>query len=128
MVFLITEDSRPARNLVKSYIDDLELKNPYLVLEAENGEDTLYTLQTRSVDFIFLEKKKKKKMTGLEVLKEIRKMDRYKDVPVIMVSSESDKFNVVESLKCGANGFVVKPIDKKVFLEKVTSSIKSMKR
>jgi two-component system chemotaxis response regulator CheY len=128
MVFLITEDSRPARNLIKSYIDELELKSAYLVLEAENGEETLYTLQTRSVDFILLDWNLSTKITGLDLLKEIRKMDRYKEVPVIMVSSESDKFNVVESLKCGANGFVVKPIDKKVFMEKVMGCIKAMKK
>jgi DNA-binding response OmpR family regulator len=128
MVFLITEDSRPTRNLIRSYIDDIGLKEPYLVLEAENGEETLYTLQIRSIDFILLDWNLSTKMNGLEVLKEIRKMGRYKDVPVVMVSSESDKFNVVESLKYGANGFVVKPIDKKVFTDKVTSNIKGMKK
>jgi two-component system chemotaxis response regulator CheY len=123
MVFLITEDSRPTRNLIKTYIDDLELSN-LIVLEAENGEGALQMLGIRTVDFVLLDWNLSTKMTGLDILKEIRKMDKYKDIPVIMVTSEGDKFNVVEALKCGANDFIVKPIDQNSFAEKVMKNIK----
>jgi two-component system chemotaxis response regulator CheY len=122
MVFLITEDSRTARNLIKSYIGELDIES-YTILEAQSGEETLLILEDQKIDFVLLDWNLTTEMTGLEILKKIRKMDKYKKVPVIMVSSESDRLNVVEALKFGANDFVVKPIDKKSFEEKVTRNI-----
>ena len=128
MVFLIIEDSRPARNLIKNYISEIEIGSPYIILEAENGETGLDILHTRSVDFVFLDWNLSEKMNGLDVLREMRQMDAYKQVPVFMVSGESDKYNVVESMKSGANDFVVKPIDQKTFKEKVLKIIKDKKK
>jgi len=122
MVILVTEDSRPTRNLIKSYINEMDI-GPYDVIEAENGEDALVIVQKRTVDFVLLDWNLSTKMTGLDTLKAIRKMDQYKKTPIIMVTSESDKFKVVEALKSGANDYVVKPIDKKSFTEKVTRNI-----
>jgi two-component system chemotaxis response regulator CheY len=123
MVFLLAEDSRQARNLIKSYISEMDI-GPYDVFEAENGETSLNLLQTKSIDFVLLDWNLSTEMNGLDVLKAIRKMDKHKNTPVIMVSGESDKFNVVEAIKCGANGFVVKPIDQKGFAEKVIRNIR----
>jgi two-component system chemotaxis response regulator CheY len=122
MVFLVTEDSRTTRNLIKSYLADLDIES-YTVKEAQSGEETLFIIQTEGIDFLLLDWNLTTEMTGLDVLKKIRKMDKYKKLPVIMVSSESDRINVVEALKFGANDFVVKPIDKKSFEEKVTRNI-----
>jgi two-component system chemotaxis response regulator CheY len=128
MVFLVVEDSRPARNLIKNYIGEIEIGSPYLILEAENGEAALNVMKVRSIDFVFLDWNLSDKMTGLDVLKEMRKMDQYKQVPVFMVSCESDKVHVIESMKFGANDFIVKPIDQKTFMEKVLKTIKERKK
>jgi len=128
MVFLVVEDSRPARNLIKNYLGEIEMGSPYLVLEAENGEAALNIMKVRSIDFVFLDWNLSDKMTGLDVLKEMRKMDQYKQVPVFMVSCESDKIHVIESMKFGANDFIVKPIDQKTFMEKVHKTIKERKK
>jgi two-component system chemotaxis response regulator CheY len=128
MVFLVVEDSRPARNLIKNYLGEIEMGSPYLVLEAENGESALNIMKVRSIDFVFLDWNLSDKMTGLDVLKEMRKMDQYKQVPVFMVSCESDKIHVIESMKFGANDFIVKPIDQKTFMEKVHKTIKERKK
>jgi DNA-binding response OmpR family regulator len=129
MVFLIIEDSRPARNLIKTYLEELDI-GPHIILEAENAETALSTLEIRTVDFALIDWNLSSEMNGLDVLKEMRQNDKYKkykNIPVIMVSSASDKFNVVESLKYGANDFVAKPIDQKSFGEKVMKYIKKKK-
>jgi two-component system chemotaxis response regulator CheY len=129
MVFLIIEDSRPTRNLIKTYIEELNI-GPHIILEAESAEAALSTMEIRTIDFALIDWNLSTKMNGLDVLKEMRQNDKYKkykDIPVIMVSSESDKFNVVESLKFGANDFVAKPIDQKSFGEKVMKHIKKKK-
>jgi two-component system chemotaxis response regulator CheY len=124
MVFLIVEDSRPARNLIKSYVSDIDIGHRHCdFLEVENGETALDTLQIRRVEFVIIDWNLSTKMTGLEVLKAIRSDARFKDLPIMMVTSESDKLNVIEALKYGANGFIVKPINKDLFMEKVSQVI-----
>jgi two-component system chemotaxis response regulator CheY len=85
----------------------------------------LDVLQTRRVEFVFIDLNLATKMTGMDLLKTIRNDEKFKQLPIIMVTSESDKLNVVESLKYGANGFIVKPINKEFFMEKVRQVINS---
>ena len=131
MIFLIVDDSRPTRNLLKNYISEIihNLNDDYL--EAEDGETALHMLQTHPIDFVFLDLNLSTKMTGIsltgiDILKEVRKIDKFKQLPIIMVSSDSDKCIVVESIKFGANAFIVKPIDKQAFAEKVIKVMKSV--
>jgi two-component system chemotaxis response regulator CheY len=126
MVFLIVEDSRPARNLIKSYVNEIDIGQHHReFIEVESGAASFEILQTRRVEFVFIDLNLSTKMTGLDLLKAIRNDDKFKELPIIMVSSESDKLNVVESLKYGANGFIVKPINKEFFMEKVRQVINS---
>jgi two-component system, chemotaxis family, chemotaxis protein CheY len=127
MVFLLADDSRPTRNLLKSYVSELDLDAPPDFIETESPENTLEMVQTRRVDFIFLDWYFNTKMTGLDVLKEIRKIEKFKQLPIIMVTSDSNKANVIVALKLGANDFIVKPIDKKSFAEKTYKVINSIK-
>jgi two-component system chemotaxis response regulator CheY len=59
-------------------------------------------------------------LSGLEFLKRVRAMEQYKTVPVIMVTSESAKLNVVEAVKAGVTAYVTKPINDKVFFDKIS--------
>jgi len=127
MVFLLADDSRPTRNLLKSYVSELDLDAPPDFLETETPETTLDMVQNRRVDFVFLDWYFNTKMTGLDVLKEIRKIEKFKQLPIIMVTSDSNKANVIVALKLGANDFIVKPIDKKSFAEKTYKVINSIK-
>ena len=119
MTFLLVDDSRPARNILRNSLPELNICRSYNFLDAENGEDALKLIQEHPVDFVLLDWNLNKEMTGLDVLKEIRKIEKCKQVPVVMVTSEYEKTRVIESLKCGANDYVLKPIDWKIFKEKV---------
>ena len=123
MIFLIVEDSRPTRNLIKSYVKEITHNRYDDFLEAENSETAMQLLHSQRVDFVFLDLNLYSEKTGLDLIKEIRGNDKFKQLPLVMVSSESDKVNVIEALKNGANDFVAKPIDKKSFSEKVLKII-----
>ena len=127
MTFLIVDDSRTARNLVKNYVSDIKTDHPFRFIEADNPEDTFLALQAHHIEFVFLDWNLSTKMTGLDILKEIRAMEKYKKVPIFMITSESDKIHVIEALKFGANDFIAKPIDQKAFLEKVSKLIMNTK-
>jgi len=118
VTFLIIEDSRPTRNMIKNLVFDTAIGKTGKFFEAENGEAALTILLSYDIDFIFTDWNLTTEMTGLDILKTIRKMDKYKKTPVILITSENDKFHVIESLKCGATDFLVKPIDIKIFTEK----------
>ncbi|MCL2441113.1 MAG: response regulator [Treponema sp.] len=126
MIILIVEDSRPTRNLLISYIKESLPNSRNIFLEAENSETAFKILQKEHIDFVFLDWNLSDKVTGLDILKKIRETEKLKQVPIIMVSSESDKVNVIEALKFGVNDFVAKPIDKKSFTEKLHKVLSKM--
>jgi two-component system chemotaxis response regulator CheY len=128
MTFLVVEDSRPARNLIKNYVDELNLGCPHRFVEAENAETAMLMLNAQGIDFIFIDWNLSTKTTGFDLLLEIRQMKQYKQVPIFMISSATDKVNVIESLKHGANDFIAKPIDQKSFAEKVLKLTKTIKK
>jgi two-component system chemotaxis response regulator CheY len=125
MVFLVADDSRPTRNLIKNYIAEIKTSTPIYFLEAENGEIAFDIIQIEQVDFILCDWNMSTKMTGLDLLKQIRELEKTKNTPFIMVTSESDKSSIIEALKSGANDFVGKPIVQNVFKEKVLKIIAS---
>ena len=119
MICLLVDDSRSARNLIKSYVSEIKLSQKCDFLEAANGEEALRIIQLHHVDIVLLDWNLSSYMTGLDVLKVIRQLDKCKKIPVIMVTGEGDRQNVIGSLKCGANDFIIKPIDKKLLTDKI---------
>jgi two-component system chemotaxis response regulator CheY len=127
MTVLIVDDSRTARNLIKNYVSEIKTIHPFRFIEAENPEGAYLALQANHVEFIFLDWNLSSKITGLDILKEVRTIEKYKKTPIFMITSESDKVHVIESLKNGANDFIAKPIDQKAFADKVYRLIMNMK-
>jgi len=127
MTFLIVEDSRTTRNLIKNYLTEIKFNQKVFFLEAEDGETALDMIKTRFVDFVLLDWNLSTSITGLDILKAIRGTDKLKSIPVIMITGESDKPNVIEAIKNGANDFASKPIDQKTFAEKILKAVSNMK-
>ena len=113
---LVVDDSIIMRNIVKNTFSTM--KKPFDCLEAENGKQALRLLETNNVTIVFLDWNMPG-MDGIEFLKVVRAMPQYKDLPIIMVTSERGKFSVIEALQCGATDYMVKPVQEKVFKEKV---------
>jgi two-component system chemotaxis response regulator CheY len=105
------------RNIVKNTFT--ELKIPCQFLEAENGQRAYQILETNKIDLILLDWNMPE-MDGMQFLKKVRTMPDYKELPIIMVTSESAKYNVVEALQNGATDYIVKPIHEKVFKDKIS--------
>jgi len=127
MTFLIVDDSRPTRNLVKNYITEIKIDKKCVFLEAGDGEATLDILKTKFVDFVILDWNLSTAITGLDILKAIRGTEALKNIPVIMITGDSDKMNVIEAIKNGANDFATKPIDPKSFSEKIVKAMSGVK-
>ena len=114
---LVVDDSKIMRNLVKNTFSKMRI--PCQFLEASNGKEALTRLQSQKVHLILLDWNMPQ-LSGLDFLKTVRAMDEYKTLPIIMVTSESARYNVIEALKNGATDYIVKPVSEKIFTEKLS--------
>ena len=117
---LVVDDSRIMRNVVKNYF--AEQKIPCQYLEAENGSQALDILLTQPIDLVLLDWNMPK-LSGIDFLKKARAIEKYKKLPIIMVTSEAARYNVIEALKMGATDYIIKPINGKLFAEKISKIV-----
>lgn len=122
MTILVVDDSRIMRNLIKNSFTELGTGHCDYV-DAENGAEAFKLVQNRSIDLVFLDWNMPK-MSGIEFLKQVRSISQYKKLPIVMVTSEISKANVIEALKNGATDYIIKPIDDKIFKEKILKILK----
>ena len=118
---LVVDDSRIMRNIVKNHFSELRIYCTYI--EAADGEEALEMLKKYKVDLVLLDWNMPK-LSGLDFLKKVRAMEKYAALPIIMVTSEAARYNVIEALKTGATDYIIKPINGKMFLEKVSKIFK----
>lgn len=120
MKILVVDDFSTMRRIVRNLLKELGFAN---VHEAEDGVDALKKLRAESFDFVVSDWNMPN-MTGIELLREIRGDAALKHLPVLMVTAEAKKENIIEAAQAGASGYVVKPFTaitldeklKKIFL------------
>ncbi|MGD8107207.1 chemotaxis response regulator CheY [Pantoea sp. FN0302] len=114
--FLVVDDFATMRRIVRNLLKDLGYHN---VEEAEDGNDAMGKLQLSPFDFVISDWNMPN-MDGLELLNEIRKDERLKTLPVLMVTAEAKKENIIAAAQAGASGYVVKPFTAAILEEKLT--------
>lgn len=115
---LITDDEKSIRNTLREI---LEFEN-YNIMEAENGEKALATIQKEKIDLVILDIKMQG-MDGIEVLEKIKKMEP--GLPVIMISGHGTIKIAVEATKLGAFDFLEKPPDLNRLLISIRNGLNS---
>ncbi len=121
--FLIVDDMSTMRKIIRTILNQLGYTN---VDEAENGKEALAKLRVGNYQFVLMDWNMPE-MDGLETLKNMRADEKLKDIPVIMVTAEAKKENVLMAIQAGANNYIVKPFTPEVLkekIEKVWSAIK----
>jgi two-component system chemotaxis response regulator CheY len=114
---LVVDDSRIMRNIVKNTFSLMKI--PCQFVEASNGRDALQFVMNQKIDLVLLDWNMPQ-LSGIDFLKTIRSKEEYKDIPVIMVTSEAARYNVIEALKNGATDYIIKPVNEKSFKEKLS--------
>ncbi|MBN2532420.1 MAG: response regulator [Spirochaetales bacterium] len=106
------------RNIHKNIL--LENKIPEeSFLEAQDGTTALMFARKEPID-IFLVDWNMPGLDGLELLKTLRGMEQYSSTPIIMITSEAAKYNVMEAIEAGVTDYIVKPIKDRVLWEKIS--------
>jgi len=115
MKILVVDDFPTMRRIVKNLLKDLGFEN---VEEAEDGADGLSKLRSHPFEFV-LSDWNMPNMDGLTMLQNIRADQRLAHLPVLMVTAEAKKENIVAAAKAGANGYIVKPFTAATLEEKL---------
>ena len=119
LTVLIVDDFLTMRRIVRKILRDLDFQN---ILEAEDGSAALDILKTTKVDLIVSDWNMPR-MTGLELLKEVRGNDSIKDTPFLMVTAEAQKENIVEAVKARVSNYIVKPFTAAILEEKLSKIV-----
>ncbi len=117
---LVVDDMSTMRRIIRNILDQLGYSN---VDEAENGKQALAKLKKEKFDFVITDWNMPE-MDGLQLVKEIRADEELKSIPILMVTAEAKKENVMEALKAGVNNYIVKPFAPEVLKEKMEKIFK----
>jgi len=106
MKLLVVDDSSTIRKVVKAVADVLHLETE----EAEDGIDALEKMSSLygEIDLVLLDWNMPG-MNGYDVLVELKSNDKYKHIPVMMVTTEGQKRSIVAAVRAGADNYLVKP-------------------
>ena len=119
---LVVDDFSTMRRIIRNLLKELGFPN---VTEAEDGVDALRKLQGGNFEFVVSDWNMPN-MNGLDLLKSVRADPSLKHIPVLMVTAEAKKENIIEAAKAGANGYIVKPFTAATLDEKLNKIFKTM--
>ena len=115
MSILVVDDFPTMRRIVRSLLKELGFNN---VEEAEDGQEALSRLRGGGFEFV-LSDWNMPNLDGLEMLKQMRADPALKDLPVLMITAEAKKENIIAAAQAGANGYIVKPFTAVTLEEKL---------
>ena len=114
--FLVVDDFATMRRIVRNLLKDLGHMNSD---EAEDGVDALNKLRRAKYDFVVSDVNMPN-MNGFDLLRSIRAEETLKELPVLMVTAEAKKEDIITAAQAGASGYIVKPFTKATLEDKLT--------
>jgi len=105
MKILVVDDFSTMRRIIRNLLRDLGYNNTE---EADDGNSALPVLKAGDFDFLVTDWNMPG-MSGIELLKAVRADERLESLPVLMVTAESKREQIIEAAQAGVNGYIVKP-------------------
>ena len=115
MKFLVVDDYSTMRRIVKNLLHDLGYAN---VAEADDGKTALPLLENGNFDFLITDWNMPG-MPGLDLLKAVRADAKLAKLPVLMLTAEAKREQIVEAAQAGVSGYVIKPFTAVTLKEKI---------
>lgn len=114
-VVITVDDSSTMRRIIKNTLQKIGFAS---VLEAGNGIEALEVMAKNKVDMIVTDWNMPE-MDGLTFVKTVRQKEQYKETPILMITTEAAKEDILTALRSGVNNYVVKPFTPETLQEKV---------
>lgn len=115
MKILIVDDFSTMRRIIKNLLRDLGFTN---TAEADDGNTALPMLQSGNFDFLVTDWNMPG-MTGIDLLRQVRADEKLKHLPVLMVTAEAKREQIIEAAQNGVNGYIIKPFTAQTLEEKL---------
>jgi len=115
MKILIVDDFSTMRRIIKNLLRDLGFTN---TVEADDGNTALPILNAGGIDFLVTDWNMPG-MQGIDLLKHVRADDKLSTLPVLMVTAEQKREQIIEAAQAGVNGYIVKPFTAATLKEKI---------
>ena len=122
--FLVVDDFSTMRRIVRNLLKELGFLN---VDEAEDGAIALAKLTSEHFDFVVTDWNMPN-MDGLTLLQKIRADSQIKHLPVLMITAEAKKENIIAAAQAGANGYIVKPFTAATLSEKLNKIFEKLEK
>ena len=120
--FLVVDDFSTMRRIVKNVLQDLGFND---VTEADDGKTALPMLQAGGFDFLITDWNMPG-MPGIELLKAVRADPKLAKLPVLMLTAEAKREQIVQAAQAGVNGYVIKPFTPATLKEKLDRIFETM--
>jgi two-component system, chemotaxis family, chemotaxis protein CheY len=110
--FLVVDDFATMRKIVKKVLDELGYKNVVEAVDGKNALEVLNDCQARNepVQFIISDWNMPN-MLGIDLLKACKNDDKFKSIPFMLVTAESEQTQIVDAAKAGVSEYVIKPFN-----------------
>ncbi len=115
MKILIVDDFSTMRRIIKNLLRDLGFNNTQ---EADDGNTAYPMLESGDFDFLVTDWNMPG-MTGIDLLKKVRTTEKLASMPVLLVTAEQKREQIVEAAEAGVNGYIVKPFTAETLKEKI---------
>ncbi len=115
MKILIVDDFSTMRRIIKNLLRDLGFNN---TVEADDGLTALPVLQAGGIDFLITDWNMPG-MQGIDLLKKVRADEKLASLPVLMVTAETKREQIIEAAQAGVNGYIVKPFTAATLKDKI---------
>jgi len=115
MKILIVDDFSTMRRIIKNLLRDLGFTN---ISEADDGSTALPMLKNGDFDFLVTDWNMPG-MSGFDLLKAVRADEKLKTLPILMVTAEAKRDQIIAAAQAGVNGYIVKPFTAAVLKEKI---------
>ena len=113
--FLVVDDFSTMRRIVRNLLKELGYANAE---EAEDGAVALQRIKAGGIDFVVTDWNMPN-MDGLALLQAVRADPKFKDLPVLMITAEAKRENIIQAAQAGASGYIVKPFTAATLGEKL---------
>ncbi len=121
--FLVVDDSTTMRRIVGNSLKNLGWND---IVEAENGQDAIGKLQSNpDINFVITDWNMPV-LSGLDLTKTIRTSERFKNIPILMVTTRGVKDDILEALQAKVNNYVIKPFTPQILKEKIDQVLEAV--